>query len=148
MVESGKSTPSEDLQGAIDQALRSGMDAEAIAQMVAERVKARRVSDANDIVGVLDAPETTPEDAGAVIYEPGKLPEGLIDLPSAAKKYGIKVATLRSWIQLGKLPRRGRLRAPSPGGGYVVTEEEAITFCRDNPRKRGPKPKQDSFTTS
>ena len=139
MVESGKSTPNEDLQSAIDQALQSGMDAEAIARMVAERIKVTRVSDANDIVGVLDATETAPEDAGDIIYEPGELPDGLIDLPSAAKKYGISVVTLRSWVQRGKIPRRGRLRAPAAGGGYVVTEMAAIEHCRNHPRKRGPK---------
>ena len=70
-----------------------------------------------------------------VLYEPGNLPEGLIDLPSAAKKYGIPVATLRRWIQREKLPRRGRLRGRAPGGGYIVTEEAMILHCRDNPRK-------------
>ncbi len=74
-----------------------------------------------------------------VIYEPGNLPEGLIDLPTASKKYGIRVDTLRRWVQRGKLPRCGRLRARSPGGGYIVTVEEEILHCRDNPRKSGPK---------
>ena len=144
MLESGKSTPTEELQGAIDQALRSGMDAEAIAHMVAERINVTRGSDANDIVGVQDAPETPPEDAGDVIYEPGELPEGLIDLPSAAKKYGISVVTLRSWVQRGKLPRRGRLRGRSPGRGYIVTEDKMIPYCRDNPRKTGRKKRASS----
>ena len=80
-----------------------------------------------------------PTQADDVIYEPGNLPEGLIDLPSASKKYGIKVATLRAWIHRGKLPRCGRLRARSPGGGYVVTVEAEIEHCRDHPRKGGPK---------
>ena len=74
-----------------------------------------------------------------VIYEPGELPDGLIDLPSASKKYGIKPATLRMWVQRGRLPRRGRLRGPSPGRGYIVTVEDEIKHCRDNPRKPGPK---------
>ena len=79
---------------------------------------------------------TEPDD---VIYEPGNLPDGLIDLPSASKKYGIKPATLRMWVQRGRLPRRGRLRGPSPGRGYIVTVEAEIAYCRDNPRKPGPK---------
>ena len=74
-----------------------------------------------------------------VIYEPGELPEGLIDLPSASKKYGIPVRTLGQWIHRGKLPRCGRLRARAAGGGYIVTEEAAIVYCRDHPRKPGPK---------
>lgn len=130
MVESGKSTLTEDLQSVIDQALRSGMDAEAIARMVAQRALTL-----NDVARNGLADETPPEDLGDVIYEPGELPDGLIDLPSAAKKYGIPVRTLQSWIYRGKLPRRGKLRARSPGGGYTVTEREAILFCRDNPRK-------------
>ena len=31
-----------------------------------------------------------PTQADDVIYEPGNLPEGLIDLPTASRKYGIK----------------------------------------------------------
>ena len=76
-----------------------------------------------------------PVEQDDVIYEPGELPEGLIDLPSASKKYGIKVGTLRQWIHVGKLPRKGRLRAPAKGGGYIVTDEAQIVYCRDNPRK-------------
>ena len=80
-----------------------------------------------------------PTQADDVVYEPGNLPEGLIDLPSASKKYGIPVGTLRSWVNRGKLPKCGRFRARSPGGGYIVTVEADIVYCRDNPRKRGPK---------
>ena len=79
---------------------------------------------------------TQPDD---VIYEPGNLPEGLIDLPSASKKYGIPVKTLGAWVRRGKLPKCGRVRARSPGGGYIVTVEAHIVHCRDNPRKPGPK---------
>ena len=134
MVESGKSTLTEDLQSVIDLALRSGMDEKAIARMVAERALTL-----NDVVRNGLAVETSPEDAGDVIYEPGELPDGLIDLPSAAKKYEIKVKTLRRWVELGKLPRRGRLRAPAAGGGYIVTVEALIPYWRDHPRKRGRK---------
>ena len=130
MVESGKSTLTEDLQSVIDQALRSGMDAEAIARMVAERALTL-----NDVARNGLATETPPKEAGDVIYEPGELPDGLIDLPSAARKYGIPVRTLGSWVHRGKLPRRGRLKGRAAGGGYIVTEEAAIMYCRDHPRK-------------
>ena len=76
-----------------------------------------------------------PTQADDVIYEPGNLPEGLIDLPTASKKYGIPGSTLRNWVLRGKLPRRGRVRARAAGGGYIVTEMAAIEYCRDNPRK-------------
>ena len=85
-----------------------------------------------------------PKDAEGVIYEPGELPEGLIDLPSASKKYGISVVTLRSWVQRGKLPRLGRLRGASPGRGYIVTDDAMIPYCRDNPRKTGRKKRASS----
>ena len=136
MLESGKSTLTEDLHSVIDQALRSGMDAEAIARMVAERVRAHRVSDANDIVGVLEAPETPPEDAGDVIYEPGDLPEGLIDLPSAAEVYGYQVGTLRTWVQRGFLKQRGRMKGAAPKG-YVVVDVCELEARIAAPRKKG-----------
>ena len=138
MVELGKSTK-DDLISAIDQALRSGIKAEAIADMVAERTIYHEVATPSDIAEFLDhhRDETPPNDEGAVIYD--ELPPGLIDLPSASKKYGIRVRTLHAWIQRGKLPRRGRLRARAAGGGYIVTEEAEILRCRDNPRKPGPK---------
>ena len=241
MVELGNIALKDDLIGVIDRALDAGVDADTFTEMVVELVKARRVSDANDIVGVLDAAETPPEDAGDVIQEkrgpsqpapvvekpqpvrvdedgvpvylygnvpenlidvprasqeygvkthtlhnwirqgkllrrgriirapqgaatilidknelpysmndptplgtcsdglplylPGLLPDNLIDLPSAAKKYGIPVRTLRGWVHRGRLPRRGRLKGKASGGGYIVTEESAILYCRDNPRK-------------
>ena len=74
-----------------------------------------------------------------VIYEPGELPDGLIDLPSASKKYGIPGSTLRNWIRRGKLAAEGRLRAPAAGGGYVVVSQAGIEYCRDHPRKTGRK---------
>ena len=85
-----------------------------------------------------------PTQANDVIYEPGNLPEGLIDLPSASRKYGISKATLRTWVHRGKLPRLGRLRAKSPGGGYIVTREAEILYCRDHPRKTGRKKRETS----
>lgn len=87
MVESGKSTLTEDLRSVIDQALRSGMDKKAIARMVAERALTL-----NDVARNGLATDTPPENTGDVIYEPGELPDGLIDLPSAAKKYGVSAA--------------------------------------------------------
>ena len=36
--------------------------------------------------------------------QPGNLPEGLIDLPSASKKYGISVVIrFAAWVRRGKL---------------------------------------------
>ena len=82
-------------------------------------------------------PDCVSDDSSEQIYD--ELPDGLIDLPSASKKYDIPVKTLGMWVHRGKLPRRGRLKAKAAGGGYILTEESAILHCRDNPRKRGPK---------
>ena len=144
------------LADAIDQLVRSGADPDRIVTMVADRVNARRVTDANDIAAYLDAAEAEPGDVppknvdyfaqGEIIYEHPDhfipMPEGLIDLPSAARKYDINVRVIRNWAYLGKIPIRGRRFAPAAGGGYLVTEEAAIPYCRDNPRKPGPKPRK------
>ena len=139
MVESGKSTTTEDLQRAVDRLLAEGADGAAIIEMVAERIPAHQVATPTDIVALLYHAETPPDDEADVIYEPGELPEGLIDLPTASKKYGIPVGTLRSWVRRGKLPHLGRVKAKAPGGGYIVTREADIEYCRSHPRKRGPK---------
>ena len=44
-----------------------------------------------------------PTEPDNLIYERGELPEGLIDLPSASEKYGIRVDTLRSVGPAGKI---------------------------------------------
>ena len=55
-----------------------------------------------------------------------ELPEGLITVPDAAKKYGINHSTLRSWLRRDYLQLCGRLKAPSPGGGYAVIDEHQL----------------------
>ena len=70
-----------------------------------------------------------------------ELPEGLIDLPSAAKKYGINQRTMYNWVHRGRVKARGRLRAPTTGGGYLaVCEDELVTFM-ERPRDKGGRPK-------
>ena len=55
-----------------------------------------------------------------------ELPPGLIDLPSAAKKYGCKGSRLRGWVHRGHLLVRGRLRAPQGTGYSLVLESELV----------------------
>ena len=117
-------TEREAFRVAIERARDNGLSLDDMASMITAAANNRH----ND----RSVHPTEPDD---VVYEPGNLPEGLIDLPSASKKYGIPVRTLQSWVHRGKLPRRGKLRARSPGGGYTVTEQAAILYCRDNPRK-------------
>ena len=128
MLTYGDDKKREAFRAAIEQAREDGLSESEMASMITAAQNG-----AHAVNGV------HPKETDDVIYEPGELPDGLIDLPSASKKYGIRVETLRRWIQRGKIPKRGRLRARSPGGGYLVTVEAEILYCRDNPRKRGRK---------
>ncbi len=139
MVEFGNIALKEDLISVIDQALDAGVDAGAFAEMIAERIAHRTVENPTDIVNLLVRAETPPKDEGAVIYD--ELPDGLIDLPTASKKYGVKVRTAAGWWHRGLLPRIGKLRAPAAGGGYNVTVEDAFKEMATCPRGRGRPPK-------
>ena len=136
MLESSKDSKRETFRAAVEQARQDGLSADEMASMITAADNTER-SPGNGSVH-----PTGPDD---VIYEPGNLPEGLIDLPSASKKYGVPVRTLQTWVKRGKLPKCGRLRAKAPGGGYILTVEAEIEHCRDNPRKRGPKQSIQSF---
>ena len=70
-----------------------------------------------------------------------ELPEGLIDLPSAAAKYGLPLYRLRTWVQRGHLTVIGRLRAPSPGGGYLILSEKELVKHMASPPNKGGRPK-------
>ena len=133
MLTYGDETEREAFRAAIERAQENGLSLDDLSSMISAATEMQRPAN-----GVYS------KETDDVIYEPGNLPEGLIDLPSASKKYGIKVGTLRSWVHVGKLPRMGRLRGRAPGGGYIVTRDADIEYCRDHPRKRGPK----GFTTS
>ena len=126
----------DELRCALDAAVVLGIEGDEIKQMLAERVKYQEDGQASrNGTSAVDA------ETGDLVYDPGDVPAGLISLPDAAKKYGIPVRTLGAWVRLGKLPRCGRVRAKAPGGGYILTKENQIEYCRDHPRKRGPKPK-------
>ena len=71
-----------------------------------------------------------------------ELPEGLIDLPSAAKKYKTTVYRLRAWVQRGHISARGRLRAGCPGGGYYVVAEADLERRLAEPPKKGGRPRK------
>ena len=71
-----------------------------------------------------------------------ELPAGLIDVPTAVKQFGCQNSTLRRWIAKGLLPARGRLRAPAPGGGYLVVSEEELVKHLSEPRKKGGRPRK------
>jgi predicted DNA-binding transcriptional regulator AlpA len=71
-----------------------------------------------------------------------ELPAGLIDVPTAVKQFGCQNSTLRRWIAKGLLPAHGRLRAPAPGGGYLVVSEEELVKHLSEPRKKGGRPRK------
>ncbi len=135
MVELGKSSPTEELRGAIDQALRSGMNVEAIAHMVAERALTL-----NELATDTLADDTLPADEGVVTYD--VLPPGLIDLPSASRKYGVNGSTLRTWVNTGRVRMLARKKAPSAGGGYVAVSDEELRAYINSPRNKGGRPRK------
>ncbi len=142
MVELGNIALKDDLIGVIDRALDAGVDADTFTDMVAERVKARRVSDADDIVGLLDADEMPPGDAGDVIYD--ELPPGLIDLPTARDRYGKNISAMREWVKKGHVRKVGLRRAPARGGGYIVVDEGQLVAYMNCPKNKGGRPKKSS----
>ena len=142
MVELGKSTLTrQDLISVIKPAMEAGKDAEAIADMVAERIS--DVVDLDDVVTMLaEAPsaDTPPDDGGVVIYD--ELPPGLIDLPSAAKRYDKTAGAMRMWVLRGHVAKVGLLKAPAKGGGYVVVRESDLVEYMNRPRNKGGRPKK------
>ena len=128
MLDSAEDKKREAFRAAVERFLEDGLSPDDMASMI---TAAAETKPSNGSV-----PPAKPED---VMYEPGNLPEGLIDLPSAAKRYGIRPRTLYEWVKRGKLPKCGRVRAKAPGGGYILTVEAEIVYCRDNPQKRGRK---------
>ena len=65
------------------------------------------------------------------------LPSGLIDVPSAARRYRRSRRTIQSWIRAGRIEEVGRLRAPARGGGYMVVRKAQVEDLIANPPARG-----------
>ncbi len=122
---------------AIEQARNDGLDFADLATMI--------TAAEHDTQATNGAHSSEPED---VIYEPGELPDGLIDLPSAAEKYGVNRSRLTMWVKRGKVPRLGKLKAAAPGGGYTVTSIEAIEQCLRAPPNKGGRPPKKRVTNS
>ncbi len=90
-----------------------------------------------------DAQAQLPSECGLdTIYD--ELPEGLIDVPSAAAQYHVPRQTIQSWITAGKLSRMGRLRGRAPGGGYNVIAERQLLEIISRPKDKGGRPKKTS----
>ena len=101
--------------------------------------KADLISMVTDVYNSPQVNEAEPAPAAEVIY--AELPEGLIDLPSACRKYGVNRQTANGWLQRGLIPRMGKLRAPGDGGVNVVGEDD-FKEVLSRPRNVGGRPKK------
>ena len=124
MVKSSNSSPTEDLRGAIDYALDAGVDVGTIAEMVAERIS-------------LATPQSTPNNHAAVEPETDgqelrvftKVPDGLIDLPTASDKYGRSRQVISNWVRSGWLGERGLVRQPGSAIAHILVAEDDLVAC-------------------
>ena len=106
----------------------------------------------NDIVAMIELKvaehESTIQAHSTVIQdqhqEPvySELPEGFIDIPTAVKKYGLKARTVHDWVRSGHVQLRGRLRAPTSGGGYLVVHGNELMSFIAAPRAKGGRPRK------
>ena len=111
--------------------------AEAIRSLYAAGLGEREIHELVNAVAT-EAKTTQPHSAngdGLKVYE--VLPEGLIDAPSAARKYKRATGTLRNWVGNGRLEVVGRYLAPAPGGGYLVFREADVAeLDEQTPRRK------------
>ena len=112
---------------AIRSLVDAGMPAEEIHQLVAIVITEQRG-------------RKVEEDAGDGLPVYDVLPEGLIDLPTAARNERIRLATAYNWIRRDRVRAVGRLRAPARGGGYLIVNEHEFTSYAQGPRDRGGRP--------
>ena len=122
------------LARAMSDALTNGLTTGEIAQMLAAQqplaLDYSAQNEAEPATGADDLP----------IYT--ELPEGLIDLPSAARKYGYHLRTMYMWVRRDRLECRGRLRAPSRGGGYIVVSEHELKERMSTVPSKGGRPRK------
>ena len=126
-------TPLGEAGEAIERALRSGATREEILSMLELKVTENEVA-------YQDTLPAFPDDDTDTVYT--ELPPGLIDLPSAIKKYRLRPRTAQNWVKFGRIKLRGRLKASARGGGYlVVCEDELVTYMT-GPRDKGGRPRK------
>ena len=123
----------------------------AIADALAEGVPERELLDmvttvaAEQLVGQTEIPGLFAD--AEPIYTEDEVPEGLIDLPSAARKYGHRVTRLQRWVQRGHLKVYGRLKAPAPGKGYLLLRENDLLDRMTASPNRGGRPRKSPNTS-
>ena len=136
MVESAGTTAN-DLRSAIEDALAAGVvTRDEILDMVP-------TIDPQSANGYKTAVPATNADDLPIYTE---LPEGLIDLPTAGRKYGCHRARLRNWVMHGHLKVHGRLKAPARGGGYIVVSESELEHRLATVSTKGGRPRKTRTT--
>ena len=117
------------MRRAIGDALASGVSENEIVSMVAT------------VAADAEQPELPGfEEEGLPIYD--ELPDGLIDLSRASKKYGCTTDRMRKWIYRGQLEERGRLRGPGKNGGSIVVCERELKMRINAPPNKGGRPRK------
>ncbi len=134
MPESGHDSRREAFRLAIERSRADGLSFDDMAEIITAAAESERSGS--------PVHSADPKD---VIYERGQLPEGLIDLPSAARKYGeaygVSADAMRKWVNRGRVTKAGLLKAPAPGGGYLVILESDLLEYMQRPRNKGGRPK-------
>ena len=110
--------------------------AEAIRSLYAAGAEEREIHELVSAVAIQSKPDQDQAivENGLMVYE--VLPEGLISLPEAAKKYDRSIGTLHSWRRQGRIEAVGRLRASAPGGGYYLFRISDIKAVNAATRRR------------
>ena len=116
------------------EALESGVAERILLSIFREETAAARERRRRASMPDTDDPET--------VYT--ELPPGLIDLPSAVRKHGLRSSTVHDWIRQGHVMPQGRFRAPARGGGYLVVREEDLVAYLGLPVTKGEDPGRSS----
>ena len=115
---------------AVAEALESGVSEEALQTLF---INAAKVDNG------ADGPEHS-EYGPVEIYD--ELPIGLIDVPSAGRKYNLNRGTLRNWLVKGKIKVKGRLKGSATGGGFLLVNESELMEYISKPRQVGGRPRK------
>lgn len=107
------------LRSAINHALAVGIARREIFTMVATAPPPRLYPHSNS-----DDDAAWPTDPDRIVYD--EVPAGLITLPDAAAKYGVKRGTLNVALFRGMIPRAGRVRGRGHSRGKHVISENAL----------------------
>ena len=119
---------------AIERALRSGVTPKELQSMLELKVSVHETVHQDTL------PELPVDDRDTIHTE---LPIGLIDVPSAVKKYKLRPSTIYDWLKKGHLQQHGRLKGPVRGGGFLVIRESELLAYMAAPRGKGGRPRTD-----